>query len=75
MISSALLLEHSDSDDGHDDSEDDDSDDEDGWITPNNIQDIKSSMGDVNIERAIVPVACLTTDFAIQVHFGGCSSF
>lgn len=48
--------------------EDDINDDDTGWITPSNIQEVKRQMGDTgDVERVNVPVACLTTDFAMQV--------
>ena len=55
------------SDSEKDESTSDDDDDEDGWITPNNIASIKQSMGEPEV-RSCVPVACLTTDFAMQVR-------
>jgi RNA-binding protein NOB1 len=52
-------------------SEDDDEsdDDEDGWITPSNLRAAKESMvsEDVKTSQGQVEVACLTTDFAMQV--------
>ncbi len=48
--------------------DDTDSDDGGGWITPNNIAAVKKSLGEPKAERANVPVACLTTDFAMQVQ-------
>jgi len=46
--------------------EESESEDEDGWITPNNIQEVKRSMGGVDEERAVVEVGCLTLDFSMQ---------
>ncbi|XP_048403118.2 RNA-binding protein NOB1 isoform X2 [Stegostoma tigrinum] len=40
-------------------------DDDDGWITPNNIQQIRQDMGCSEM-MANVKVGCLTTDFAMQ---------
>ncbi|XP_033754397.1 RNA-binding protein NOB1-like [Pecten maximus] len=62
---SADILEE-ESEDEDEDEDDDDDDDDDGWITPSNIKSVKERMGDVNTEKADVPVGCLTTDFAIQ---------
>lgn len=49
---------------GEDEEEEDD--DEDGWITPGNIDHVKKGMGGV-LETVQLDVACLTTDFAMQV--------
>lgn len=49
-----------------DEEEDDDEDDDGGWITPGNIQQVKHSMVG-NTETVQLDVACLTTDFAMQV--------
>lgn len=65
-LSSDILEEESDEDEDNDDDDDDDNDD--GWITPSNIKSMKERMGDVNTQKADVPVGCLTTDFAIQVN-------
>lgn len=52
-----------------DEEEDDDEDDEVGWITPQNIQKAKSEMQkDIYDSLEEVKVACLTTDFAMQVR-------
>lgn len=57
----------SDEDDDENDEDDDDEDDE-GWITPANLKAAKESMRDnVETETSHVEVACLTTDFAMQV--------
>lgn len=55
--------------DEEDDEEEDEEDDEDGggWITPGNIQQVKNSMAGVT-ETVTLEVACLTTDFAMQVR-------
>ena len=53
--------------DDQDDDNDDEDDDDDGWITPGNIQDVKHSMNG-NLETVQLDVACLTTDFAMQVR-------
>ena len=73
--------EESDDDDGrvnidsfHDDGkekvysdDDDEEDDEDeGWVTVNNIKKAKEKGTDIDPEEPVV-VACLTTDYAIQV--------
>lgn len=52
---------------GDDSAEDDD---EEGWITPNNIKTLKArrEQGKMNANSSeSVKVACLTTDFAMQV--------
>lgn len=62
-------LENLETEDLEDDSDDDEGDG--GWITPSNIKDVKRQMGDnVTREMTHVQVACLTTDFAIQVSIG-----
>ena len=55
--------EESDPEEGEDS---DDDDDEDGWITPANLQHVKNTMNGV-VETVQLEVACLTTDFAMQV--------
>ena len=51
------------SDDGDDDGEDG------GWITPHNIETVKTKHGLSNTSgvREEIEVACMTTDFAMQV--------
>lgn len=46
--------------------EDDDEDDDEGWITPSNIKEIKRDYGTDLLEETPSPVACMTTDFAMQ---------
>ena len=46
--------------------EEESDDDNNGWITPSNIQHVKNSMVGVT-ETVQLEVACLTTDFAMQV--------
>lgn len=47
--------------------EDDDDDDESSWITPSNINEMKSACGkDVLEETDQARVACMSTDFAVQ---------
>ena len=46
--------------------EEEEEDDDDGWITPGNIAEAKNSMNGV-VETVQLEVACLTTDFAMQV--------
>lgn len=49
------------------DDEDDDDDDESSWITPSNINEMKSACGkDVLEETEQARVACMSTDFAVQ---------
>lgn len=52
------------SEDGIDSAEEDSSDDE--WITPSNITEIKKEMGLLTLEEVPIPVACISTDFAVQ---------
>lgn len=53
----------------HENGDDFGEDDDDGWITPDNIKQIKNQMGkgSQNALPANVTVGCLTTDFAMQV--------
>ncbi|ODN04581.1 RNA-binding protein NOB1 [Orchesella cincta] len=57
-------------------SEEDDDDDDDGWITPSNYKNKLKEMegvGDVEESAEQIPVACITTDFAMQnvmLHIG-----
>jgi len=84
-------LEHSDEEDVDDDgfllsdseSGDETDSDEEGWITPSNLKDkirkYQSKMGDdVDADLSEFPVACLTSDFAMQVNellTGGVNTF
>ncbi|KAL3243932.1 hypothetical protein MRX96_019518 [Rhipicephalus microplus] len=52
------------SEDKTDSADEDSSDDE--WITPSNISEIKKEMGLLTLEEVSIPVACISTDFAIQ---------
>jgi len=52
--------------DDSEEEEESESEDEEGWITPNNIQEVKRSMGGVDEERTAVEVGCLTLDFSMQ---------
>lgn len=57
--------EESEEDDSSD--EDDDDDDESSWITPSNINEMKSACGkEVLEETDQARVACMSTDFAVQ---------
>lgn len=49
---------------------DDDDDDGAGWITPGNISKVKKEMGFEELDETAIDAknACLTTDFAMQVH-------
>jgi len=56
----------SDDDDGCDDDDDDDE----GWITPGNVEAMKkATVALTESESADLPVACITTDYAMQVSF------
>ena len=59
-----------DDDDNDDDDNDDDDDDDKGWITPSNLEAVNKLMSklDVGASERIVQVACMTTDFAMQVR-------
>lgn len=53
----------------NDEEEESEEDDDEGWITPSNIVEVKRSMGvETALETDVVPVGCLTTDFAMQVR-------
>ena len=53
------------------DSDGDEVDDEEGWITPDNIEQARLEMGGcVGEELRDVRVGCMTTDFAMQVSEG-----
>lgn len=56
------------SDSDEDDSQDsDDDDDESSWITPSNINEMKSACGkDILDETDQARIACMSTDFAVQ---------
>lgn len=46
-----------------------DDDEDEGWITPSNIKaKTKAMNGDVPLGDQFVKVACMTTDFAMQVR-------
>lgn len=47
------------------DGEEEDDDDE-GWITPSNIKEVKRDFGTDLLEDNPSPVACMTTDYAMQ---------
>ena len=51
--------------------EDEDDDDDEGWITPSNIKAKKQEFNGENEQDGQKPVkvACMTTDFAMQVIF------
>lgn len=62
-----VLSEESGDDESEEDEDDDD--DEEGWITPDNISKIKEDALLKDGQLSLVPtaVACITTDFAMQV--------
>jgi len=63
------LMFYFDTDDDDDDADDDDDDDE-GWITPSNIDAMKqATIALSQSEVTDIPVACVTTDYAMQVLF------
>lgn len=49
----------------NEDAEEEDDDDE-GWITPSNIKEVKRDFGTDLLEDNPSPVACMTTDYAMQ---------
>ena len=51
------------------DCDDEEDSDDGGWITPNNIKQVKKQMNAEFEEEKQVTVACITTDFAMQVCF------
>uniref|UniRef100_A0A2M4BNY2 RNA-binding protein NOB1 n=1 Tax=Anopheles marajoara TaxID=58244 RepID=A0A2M4BNY2_9DIPT len=53
-------------DDEEEEEEDVEEDDDGGWITPSNIQQVKRDYGMDCLEETVSPVACITTDFAMQ---------
>ena len=46
-----------------------DKDDDKGWITPQNLKEKRNQDLFLSNEPQIIPVACMTTDFAMQVNF------
>jgi len=53
---------------GSDNDDDVDEDDDEGWITPGNIEAMKqASKALTQPEVTDLPVACVTTDYAMQV--------
>lgn len=60
--------EYSTEEDESEEEEEEEDDDGGGWITPGNIEQVKHSMAGVT-ETVQLEVACLTTDFAMQVDF------
>lgn len=66
IIQESMLRADSDEEEDEMSDESDSDDEDDGWITPNNIKDIKQKMGNLPTEEADVMVGCLTMDFAIQ---------
>lgn len=44
-------------------------DDDSGWITPDNLLELKRSSNRCSVEETPITVGCLTTDYAIQVLF------
>lgn len=48
--------------------QEDESDDDDDWITPSNLKEAQETLGEVEIEDNAPMVACVTSDFAMQVN-------
>ena len=65
-ISSGEECENEDIDEEDEELKEDDDDDDEGWITPGNIKSVKNQMNGV-VETITLEVACITTDFAMQV--------
>ena len=56
-----------------DDSDDDEDGEEEGWITPGNIDAVKqATVALTDSQVADLPVACVTTDYAMQVSHCPC---
>ena len=52
---------------------DDDEADDEGWITPGNIEAMKqATVALTEPEPTDLPVACITTDYAVQVVIHSC---
>uniref|UniRef100_A0A1Q3F403 RNA-binding protein NOB1 n=1 Tax=Culex tarsalis TaxID=7177 RepID=A0A1Q3F403_CULTA len=58
--------EESEDDEPVEDGEEEEEDDDDGWITPSNIKEVKRDFGTDLLEDNPSPVACMTTDYAMQ---------
>jgi len=57
-------------DDDIDDNDEDNEDDDEGWITPSNVEAMKQATVALTAsEPTELPVACVTTDYAMQVPF------
>ncbi|XP_065092447.1 RNA-binding protein NOB1 [Ochlerotatus camptorhynchus] len=54
------------SEEGDEADEEGEDDDDEGWITPSNIKEVKRDYGTDLLEENTSPVACMTTDFAMQ---------
>ena len=55
--------------DGEEEVDEDSDDDEEGWITPENFQQVCEEMGGaLEVEPKGIAVGCITTDFAMQVR-------
>ncbi|KAL5021881.1 hypothetical protein ScPMuIL_001036 [Solemya velum] len=65
MLPEELICEGSDEEGEIDEDSGNSSDDDEGWITPSNIHKIQQQSG-VVMQKASVPVGCITTDFAMQ---------
>lgn len=46
--------------------EEEEEDDEEGWVTPSNIKSLKQNFGPQTYSETVPPVACMTSDFAMQ---------
>lgn len=64
-----VIEEETLSEDGVEDDDEDNKEDSEGWITPSNLKAARRAMGvsDRQEQKKEVKVACLTTDFAMQV--------
>ena len=63
-------VRHENEEQSDDDSDEDNDEDEEGWITPDNLQQACEEMGGVLEEEPKgIAVGCITTDFAMQVRY------
>lgn len=60
-----------------DDSPKDEEDDDEGWIKPSNLEKMKSQVDTdkESIGSKRLKVACMTSDFSMQVHLGSLYQF
>ncbi|XP_055303672.1 RNA-binding protein NOB1 [Sitodiplosis mosellana] len=62
-----FLIEESETDSEEEEEDDDEEDDESSWITPSNLEEMKSACGkDIIDDEKQARVACMSTDYAVQ---------